>query len=279
MESRMEHYEIMEQIGRGAFDAAILVNHKQERKKYVLKKIRLARQTERCRRSAHHELVVSLESVFISLDKDYTSVIHSILGTYISETSRTKLKFNNAFDRAELMKKANGQYFPEECSNIFLTKEHKVRLGDFVLAKTLKADDLASSVVGTPNYMCPELLTDIPYGFKSDIWSLGCCMYEMAAHHPAFKAFVRLLEFDFGVNARSMAKFKQVQDEKSIEELRFKEKKNDPIAIQKVINNVKASGIKIVEGGSKRKVINSDSEEIESASSDLGKSEEHHVFA
>ncbi|CAF1675299.1 unnamed protein product, partial [Adineta ricciae] len=73
--------------------------------------------------------------------------------------------------------------------NIFLTKNEIVKVGDLGIARVLdSARDLATTVIGTPYYMSPEILLNKPYGQKTDIWSLGCCVFEMITYEHPFNA-------------------------------------------------------------------------------------------
>ncbi|RKP08685.1 kinase-like domain-containing protein [Thamnocephalis sphaerospora] len=74
--------------------------------------------------------------------------------------------------------------------NIFLDEHHNVKLGDFGLSREMACahEMFAKTYVGTPFYMSPELVTGSTYDAKSDIWSLGCIIYEVCALRPPFLA-------------------------------------------------------------------------------------------
>ncbi|KIW09228.1 uncharacterized protein PV09_00155 [Verruconis gallopava] len=72
--------------------------------------------------------------------------------------------------------------------NVFLDEHNAVKLGDFGLSKILQSHDFASTYVGTPYYMSPEICAAERYSLYSDIWSLGCLLYELCAKEPPFNA-------------------------------------------------------------------------------------------
>ncbi|KAI8901935.1 kinase-like domain-containing protein [Globomyces pollinis-pini] len=74
--------------------------------------------------------------------------------------------------------------------NVFLDKCLNVKLGDFGLSRTIENPEVefAKTYVGTPYYMSPELVDESHYNAKSDIWALGCLIYELSTLQPPFQS-------------------------------------------------------------------------------------------
>uniref|UniRef100_A0A1J3D9V9 Serine/threonine-protein kinase Nek7 n=1 Tax=Noccaea caerulescens TaxID=107243 RepID=A0A1J3D9V9_NOCCA len=204
----LDNYHIVEQVRRAKSASDFVVLHQIEDKKYAMKKICLAKHTDKLKQIACQEMksLSKLKSPYIVqyedswTDKDNNACFFAA--------------YCEGGNMANAIKKARGKLFPEErifkwlaqlllavnylhsnrvlhmdltCSNIFLPKEDHIQLGNYGLAKLINPEKPVSLVSGIANSMCPEVLEDEPYGYKSDIWSLGCCMYEITSHQPAFK--------------------------------------------------------------------------------------------
>lgn len=56
--------------------------------------------------------------------------------------------------------------------------DDKIKLGDFGISRSVDTS-LAKTFIGTPYYISPEIVQNLPYSYKSDVWALGVVLYEM----------------------------------------------------------------------------------------------------
>ena len=72
--------------------------------------------------------------------------------------------------------------------NIFLKSGFQVKIGDLGVAKILLKNSFAKTLIGTPYYLSPEMCQEKPYNDKSDVWALGCILYELCTFKHPFEA-------------------------------------------------------------------------------------------
>ncbi|XP_077872199.1 serine/threonine-protein kinase Nek3 isoform X2 [Ictidomys tridecemlineatus] len=204
----MDDYTVLKVIGEGSFGRALLVQQKSSNQLFAIKEIRLPKSlsdTQNSRKEAvllakmKHPNIVAFKESF-----EAEGHLHIVM------------EYCDGGDLMQKIKQQRGKLFPEDMilnwftqmclgvnhihkkrvlhrdiksKNVFLTQNGKVKLGDFGSARLLSNPmAFACTYVGTPYYVPPEIWENLPYNNKSDIWSLGCILYELCTLKHPFQA-------------------------------------------------------------------------------------------
>lgn len=204
----MDNYTVLRVIGHGSFGSVLLATQKSSNQTFAMKEIRLLKSfsdTQNCRKEAvllakmKHPNIVAFKESFEAEGHLYIV-----------------MEYCDGGDLTQRIKQQKGKLFPEDTvlnwfiqiclgvnhihkrrvlhrdiksKNVFLTHDGKVKLGDFGSARLLSSPmAFARTYVGTPYYVPPEIWENLPYNNKSDIWSLGCILYELCALKHPFQA-------------------------------------------------------------------------------------------
>uniref|UniRef100_A0A3Q2TI15 non-specific serine/threonine protein kinase n=1 Tax=Fundulus heteroclitus TaxID=8078 RepID=A0A3Q2TI15_FUNHE len=203
------HYIPIKLLGKGAFGEATLYRRTEDHSLVVWKEVDLNSLSEKTRRDVMNEITILAML-------EHNNIIAYFNHFMDKNTLLIEMEYCNGGNLNDRIIQQKGELFAEEIViwylyqiasavayihkagvihrdiktlNIFLTKTDLIKLGDYGLAKKLDSEfSMAETCVGTPYYMSPELCQGAKYNYKSDIWAMGCVLFEVLTLRKTFDA-------------------------------------------------------------------------------------------
>ena len=207
----MNDFQILSKLGEGAYSTVFKVKRNVDGKVYALKKVKLLNLSDKEKENALNEV-----RILASVKSNY---VVSYKEAFFDEKDRTLCIVMEFADNGDLYQKIvehkkKAVFFEEseiwrvfiqlvkglkalhdlkilhrdlKSANVFLYTNGDAKIGDLNVSKVTRAG-VGHTQTGTPYYASPEVWKDCPYDNKSDIWSLGCVLYEMITLKPPFRA-------------------------------------------------------------------------------------------
>ena len=207
----MNDFQIISKLGEGAYSTVFKVKRNVDNKIYALKKVKLLNLSEKEKENSLNEVrilasvksnfVVSYKEAFFD-EKDntlciimefadkgdlYQKIVQHKKSAILFEESDIWRIFIQLVKGLKSLHDLKILHRDMKSANVFLFSNGSAKLGDLNVSKVAKRG-LGYTQTGTPYYASPEVWTDKPYDNKSDVWSLGCVLYEMITLRPPFRA-------------------------------------------------------------------------------------------
>ena len=207
----MNDFQILSKLGEGAYSVVYKVKRLVDGEIYALKKVKLLNLSEKEKLNALNEVrilasvksnfVISYKEAFFD-EKDSTLGIvmeyadkgdlyqriveHKKAAMFLEETEIWRI-FLQLVKGLKALHDLKILHRDLKSANVFIFADGSAKLGDLNVSKVARRG-LGYTQTGTPYYASPEVWKDQPYDNKSDIWSLGCVLYEMITLRPPFRA-------------------------------------------------------------------------------------------
>ena len=201
---RQGRYQKVRDIGHGAYSHVMLVRDQVSGESRVIKRVydtdaSACNEVEILRKVKDHPNIVKFYDSFTEREGD-TNVLHIVmeyceggdLAQFLKERKRPQWIDNDTLEKwfSQLLRgvghlhELNILHRDLKTANVFVTRDNNLKIADFGISRSLSRTQCATTMVGTPFYMAPEVVNlDVTDGYnaKSDVWSLGVILYELCA--------------------------------------------------------------------------------------------------